>query len=81
MVPGKLMKNENIPLDDQMRHIDIKCGYTQHQNIDEQYRMGFAYITDFRYVSDVQFTITNNGLYRCDLEFTPVNIKYRAFIT
>lgn len=64
-----------------MRHIDIKNGYTQHMNIEEQYRLGFAYITDFRYVTDVQFAIKHNGLYRCQLEFNNTNKKFRPFIS
>ena len=59
-----------------LKHIDIINGYTQHMNIEEQYRMGFGYFTDFRYVSDVNFAMDYNGLYICECDFEGSTIKH-----
>tara|TARA_R110000822_G_scaffold230244_2_gene362378 strand:+ start:598 stop:852 length:255 start_codon:yes stop_codon:yes gene_type:complete len=42
--------------------------------------MGFAYITDFRYVSCVKFAMEFNGLYMCNLEFNNENIYLKPYI-
>ena len=68
-VPQKIRFTDQILPGQDVVHIDIKSGYTQHQNLPLEYRRGFGILTDLRYVDDVNFAIQYNGLYVCKIEW------------
>jgi len=69
-IAGCKLVSKKIMNPNDLKHIDMKCGYSNFQTVPEEYKFGFPYITESRNCEkhDIKFAFEHNGIYQVKIQ-------------